>query len=374
MHFSCPNCNQHFDATEEWIGSILTCTTCHESFVVPGAKNDPLSAGPSATFGMEEGGDFGVAKAVGVFKTLDYGFLIPFKKIFNLQLLKKKAVRWVLLLGIAPIGIYVTANSLDLDFEETLWLFEIYFCVFWAMYFYGLINPSSGVWKRGLGYAVFTVFIGVPFDLFAQSMPIIRNLYRASDSHSLLVRIVGYVAGIGILEEAVKALPLLLFGLRKGTLKSLREGLILGFMSGLGFAASEGVSYSLAAAGDAFGASSENADVAFTVQILQTVFRLMSSPLLHAAWAGTVGWFIALAASRNENRWPVIVVGIAFMAALHGVNDVVAGTFLHVVTGTVTIMIFMAYLVHGEESKAEVIPHNPSRSTPELLTDELEHA
>jgi RsiW-degrading membrane proteinase PrsW (M82 family) len=177
-----------------------------------------------------------------------------------------------------------------------------------------------------------------------QTVPIIRDILAGWKSEQFMPRFIAYVFGVGPLEELCKAFPLLWFGLRKNKIHGIREGLFLGLMSGLGFAAIEGVKYTFGAA-----ASNNGSDAAFTAQILQTIFRFMSNSLLHAAWAGTVGWFIGLASTRTGARWPVVAVGIAFAAVLHGLNDVVAGGWLQLVTATVSILVFMAYLVHGEE-------------------------
>ncbi len=63
------------------------------------ARGPDLIQSHSDAFGMEDGGDLGIGAAVKTtvneFKSLDYGFLMPFKKIFSRHLLRKKAVRWV---------------------------------------------------------------------------------------------------------------------------------------------------------------------------------------------------------------------------------------------------------------------------------------
>ena len=304
---------------------------------------------------MEEGGELGIRKAVGLFKSLDYGFLLPFRKIFNQGLMKKKAVRWVLFLGLSPLAIFVAAANINLTFQQTIWLFEAYFCLFWALYFYSLIRPRPDAWKRGLGYALFTAFVGIGL-VGVQSLPLIRNLYAWTTGDSFILRATGFVCGVGLVEETCKAIPLLVFGLKKGKITCVKDGLFLGFMSGLGFAVAEGIAYSMGATNDALQADSGAVERAASFQVIQIIFRMMSSPMLHAAWAGTVGWFIGLASTRKAPRWPIIVVGIAFMAALHGMNDVVAGTILHLLIGAISIIILMAYITHGEESASNAIP------------------
>ena len=140
---------------------------------------------------MEDAGDLGVAKAVTdtvkEFKSLDYGFLLPFRKIFSTSLLRKKAVRWVCLFGLMPIAIYVATFKFELGFVQTVWLLQLYFCLFWALYFHSLIRPSGATWKRAIGYAAFTAIIGIPLLLLAEALPGLRSIVsgtrRSPDSH-----------------------------------------------------------------------------------------------------------------------------------------------------------------------------------------------
>ena len=356
--FGCPQCGQHIAASDDLVGSQASCPNCNAAITIPTRPALPrlrsaLDAGHGETFGMDDAEDLGVGKAVSdtvtQFKSLDYGFLLPFRKIFSASLLRKKAVRWVCLFGLMPIAIYVATDQFDLNFEQTVWLLQLYFCLFWALYFYSLIRPTGAIWRRAIGYATFTAIIGIPLLFIAQALPIVRHIYAGLGSDHFLPKAAAYVFGVGPFEELCKALPLLWFGLRKNKLNGIREGLFLGLMSGFGFAAAEGVLYTL---GATMALAQQGTESAFTGQMLQTYFRLMSGPVLHGAWAGTVGWFIGLASTRTGARWPIIAVGVVFAALLHGFNDVVAGTWFHIPVAAVSILVFMAYLIHGEEEKA----------------------
>lgn len=357
--FECSHCGQHIAATDELSGTQATCPNCNEVITVPARASLPklrsaLDSGYGESFGMDDGADLGVAKAVTdtvtQFKSLDYGFLLPFRKIFSPALLRKKAVRWVCMFGLMPIAILVATDKFELDFTQTVWLLQLYFCLFWALYFYSIIRPTGAIWRRAIGYAAFTAVIGIPLLFIAQALPIVRHIYAGLGSDDFLPKFCAFVFGVGPFEELCKALPLLIFGLRKGTLQGIRQGLFLGLMSGFGFAAAEGVHYTL---GSTMALAQHGpSDSAFTGQMLQTYFRLMTGPVLHGAWAGTVGWFIGLASTRTGARWPVIAVGIAFAATLHGLNNVVSGGYFHLLVAGISILVFMAYLIHGEEEKA----------------------
>jgi len=78
---------------------------------------------------------------------------------------------------------------------------------------------------------------------------------------------------------------------------------------------------------------------------MQFLFRLMSGPILHGSWAGTVGWFIAVAALRSGKKSP----RSRAMAALHGLYDVFASDILGLGLAGITFVIFMAYLGHGDD-------------------------
>ncbi len=317
------------------------------------SKAPSLDHGVDDAFNMHEDSEPIIEEAVKTaitdFKTLDYSFLIPLKKILSFQLLRKKAVRWVLLFGVAPLAMWEASSILKLSFQQTVWMIALYFCSFWSLYFYGLIRPSPTVWRRALGYALFTAFVGIPIVLYSQRWPVIRQLYAMTESTHFWSRTVGYIFGVGLLEELCKASPLIIFGLRKKTLQTTRDGLFLGFMSGLGFAAVEGVKYTVTATATAayYGEAA-----GYTSQLLQVVFRMMTGPILHGAWAGIVGWFIGVAAMRKAKEWPTITVGVLLMATLHGLNDVMAGGWLHIAIAAFSVIVFMAYFNHEEEKRS----------------------
>jgi protease PrsW len=292
-------------------------------------------------FKLEEESHLNISGFVNEFKKLDYGYLIPINKIFDANLFRKKAVQWILVFGLLPLIYIWVANVMQLTFEEIVWLVEIYFCLFWALYFYSIINPPRSAWKQGLGYAFFTAAIGIPVLLSVQTLPLIRNLYADTNSNNFFENLIGFLFGVGILEETCKALPLIIFGLRKKTITNTTEGMFLGFLSGLGFAASEGVTYTLRAAANVLqNGGSIN-------QVMTFLHRAMSGPLQHSTWAGVTGWFIATAAKR-EKKWPIIVVGIASMALLHGLYDSLADGFGGIIVAAVGYIVFMGYLTHRE--------------------------
>jgi RsiW-degrading membrane proteinase PrsW (M82 family) len=313
------------------------------------ADESSADADHAAMFGMEDGGDIGVGKALKEIKSLNYSFLIPLGKLFSPSLLRKRAVRWTLVFGLLPLVIWYLSRQLELGFSDVIWLMELYFCFFWAVYFVGLIQVDRAVVRRGIGYFFVTIIVGIPILFGFQTLPIVRSVYAQTSSYSFTGQLFGYVFGVGVAEELCKALPLLVFGLREKKITSIREGVFLGMLSGFGFAASEGVMY---IGGAAMGAHFSFDESAVAGQFNQFLFRMVTGPLLHAAWAGTVGWFIGVAAVREGAKWPVVALGILAMAALHGVHDVLVGGWLGLLTSAFTLTTLFAYLTHGEKLDA----------------------
>ena len=318
---------------------------------------DPLDSDPAASFGMEQETSThfkeSVTDEVNKFKSLDYAYLIPYKKIFNAELLNKRAVRWILIFGLGPIVIFQIHRMLSLRFDEAVWLIQGYFCMFWATYFYSIIRPERTMWKRALGYAFFTAFVGIPLLLLVQTWPFIRALYAGTSSVSLEAQLFGFIFGVGVFEEMTKAAPLLIFILWKGKEISAREGLLLGLMSGIGFAAAEGVQYTIRASVQAvyYGA--------VTQQLVQHLFRIMAGPVLHGAWAGIVGWFIGIASRNKESQWQLVILGVAISAMLHGLYDVFASSLISLGLAAVTFLLFMNYMVHAERGAVHHVTPTP---------------
>lgn len=311
-------------------------------------EKDNLDKDYGSVFGLEDGETFGLSKIFSEFKSLNYKELIPLEKIFNKDIFNKKAARWIMLFGLIPLIYAWFVREFDLDFTQVVWLIEIYFCLFWALFFFGIIQPSKTIWKQGIGYALFTAMIGIPILLTLQTFPVIKSLYYETNSNSLVGKLTGFIFGVGILEETCKAFPLIIFGLRKKTIKNFHDGIFLGLLSGLGFAASEGVTYTVKATANAIYYGDA------TWQVLTFLHRVMSGPLQHGTWAAVSGWFIVAAAQKEGKKWPIITVGILFMALLHGLYDVFSDSFIGIIIAGLGYLVFMAYLIHGNK-KDEVI-------------------
>ncbi len=339
----------------------------------------PLDRSPDSVFSMDEVAAHpspGQPRPPG---SLDYEFLLPIGKLFDTAMLKRKAVRWVLLFGLFPLVLAVAASEQKLEFWHCASALGAYFCLFWATYFYGIIGPAPKVWRRGLKWATFTATIGVLGVVLVQQLPIANQLYSSTRSESLTLRLIGFVVGVGVLEETCKAFPLLLFGYWRGERFSLRDGIFLGMMSGFGFAFTEVVEYSVlywnnsaeesairiieaidnstTSVGNIHGAAFAERmrsviprlSEFYGQRVLAQIVRFMTLPLLHAAWGGIAGWFIAVASNRQKRSGSIVVLGVGLMAAMHGLYDVFSDGWLGVLIAAASLLMLMGYLVHGQQ-------------------------
>ena len=98
----------------------------------------------------------------------------------------------------------------------------------------------------------------------------------ALGDHGFFVSFLGFTAGVGFCEEACKAIPLIYIAKKTGYL-NWRTAMIWGLISGVGFGASEGVTYSA----DYYNGIASSSLIYYV--------RFISCVGLHAMWAAAVG-------------------------------------------------------------------------------------
>jgi RsiW-degrading membrane proteinase PrsW (M82 family) len=150
----------------------------------------------------------------------------------------------------------------------------------------------------------------IPKDVYAVSFPV------------LLVRM---FFGAGLMEELLKALPVLLAGAIGYWLKSpwrdrfgVREpldGILLGAASAVGFTLIETLGQYIPEVYQATLTVGEQAAQLASLQLL--IPRVLGSVAGHLAYSGYLGYFIGLSMLRPRQRWTILLVGYLTAAALH---------------------------------------------------------
>jgi protease PrsW len=246
-------------------------------------------------------------------------------------------VRWFAFFAFYPL-VMLRLFQQRISLTNAAWAFGLYFAAIWALIFYFCMRPPAIRVKVLLGTAGFTAFVGIGLLLIAQQLPVIRDFYGATESANFVGRVLGYVLGVGIMEEATKALPLWWRFVHKRVPTTPRECAFIGCVSGLAFGVAEAVSYSIRYAVQQYQGQLGYGDY-LTIQFL----RLITLPLLHALWAGTVGYFIGLAASMPDRSRALVAVGLTMMALVHGLYDTFSGTWASTALGVLSLLVFVAY-------------------------------
>lgn len=135
--------------------------------------------------------------------------------------------------------------------------------------------------------------------------------------------------GVGLIEEAVK-LAALAFLTRHLSVKSVRDGMILGASVGFGFAAFE-------TAGYAFTAMFTVEGLSLTQLVWTELLRSLIAPVGHGLWTAIVGGVLFSASTREHftltKRLVLAYLGVSLLHALWDSMHVIALTLTLLLTG-----------------------------------------
>jgi len=279
-------------------------------------------------------------------RSFKFAAVVPYQDVFSGRLYRSGTVRLLLFFGLFPLAADLITDPRDL--EQAAWILGLYYASIWGVVLYHLIKPPRFDWSDVGRCVLFTTLVGVPLLLIVQQVPPFSLLYGAINL-GWLWRLVGFVLGVGVLEEVCKALPVYLFLLRPGKLSDPLTSAFYGTMSGLGFAIAEGATYSL---GYAFGLV--RGDLGFGSYVLVNTIRFVTVPLFHAILAGIVGYFVGLAAINPARREAILVIGVAIAAVLHGLYNTFAGGLLGVLVIAFSILLFVSYLRRSQSMVLEM--------------------
>ena len=281
-------------------------------------------------------------------QTFNLASVFPYKQVLDPDLYSSNMVRVLLCFGLFPwmISAFASANS---NLQDIAWLLGIYYAFIWGIVLHNLIKPAQFSLKLAIQCVVFTAFVGIPLLLFIQQVPPFSLLYTATESSNIIGQLLGFILGVGILEEVCKGIPVYLFLLNRGELKEPLSPAFYGAMSGLGFAIAEGAHYSLIYASSVLGGN-----LGLSSHVVLTTVRFISLPLIHAIWAGIVGYFIGLAAINPARKNPIIFIGVAISAVLHGLYDVFSNNIIGLGILAFSILLFVTYLRRSKEMVREM--------------------
>lgn len=160
---------------------------------------------------------------------------------------------------------------------------------------------------------------------------------------SFIPSFLGFVFGVGLCEELVKAIPIVIY-LKNAEYSRWRVAMLVGLASGVGFGVSEGVMYS----GDYY-----NGLAGPSIYVV----RFLSCVALHATWAGSVGLLMHTDSDTLFEDFDFATAGmfivkyLSIAMVLHGLYDVLLKMEAPWAALLVAIASFgwLAFLVHRSE-------------------------
>lgn len=307
------------------------------------SSSQPISASPDYPSRRSEKP---LQSLVNDFKALPFDVLFPFQRWLSEQPWKMRWVQVLLAFALFPLSLtYILGDNAQI--HDAAWAIGGYFSLIWGYVLWLVVKPGTLNTRNLLSICGFTAIIGIMLVLLLQQLPFISTLYAATEWGFSPLRLIGFVAGVGVLEEAVKLLPVFWLAVKMQRIRTPREAAFYAGISGLAFGVAEAVSYSINytninTIGMAYGM------VGSGNYVVLEFLRLITLPFLHCVFTGVAGYYLGLSLLSPQRRTALILLGLAVAAVMHGLYDFLAGSWLSVAEAALSILIFVAYIRSAE--------------------------
>ncbi len=297
-----------------------------------GACGRPASA-PTASFDLDY-----IEEAFGV--SLREAVLLD--KITGSEIIHSPVFRFLAFVAVVPLAIEILQENHAILYGLALWSMAL-----WSLLLYRLFADRDLSFRLAFGTVLFTCFIGLPILELWLFTPVDITGWLITRNF-LAFRLSGYVFGVGVREELTKAIPLIALALFTNKMRKPINGLLLGMMSGIGFAGAENVYYVFRTLEESLRAMKETGVAGYLVMpVYNNVVRMAMTPFLHACFSAIFGYFIALGISQRRHRFVFFVLGLSLSSLLHGLYDTFVGEspLLGVVIQCGAFFLVMTYIL-----------------------------
>lgn len=272
-------------------------------------------------------------------KFIGKDLLLPKKDFITNDIIKDRRLIYLAAIGLLPAFLITFTFSSMITF----YVIALYFSAIWGLFFYYLFATKQVKTKETV--VIFFLTQGTALILVnLQTFPPFSWLYGLTDSGFILFRFIGFIFGVGFVEETIKALPLLYLIYRAKEPIIPQTLVFYGLISGIGFGVLEGVIYQ----------TGVNKELNYESAFFMNVARLTSLPFLHATWAGIAGYFLAFANILPKYRKGLIFIAIAVPAVLHGIYDVFGWNLIGLATTILSVILLVFYLKKSSDYQSRL--------------------
>jgi protease PrsW len=325
-----------FDALKKYVeeGKILLTDKASVNSTSMSIVKDILKTNNISVFIKNNGN---VASQI---KSLGKELILPKWSFIKNDLFHDDKLIYLAVIGLAPAFLirFTFASYL------TFYAIALYFSVLWAVFFYNIFKTDQVVRKKTIAI-FFLSQVTALVMVYLQVFPPFSWLYGLIESKSILARYIGFVFGVGVLEEFIKAVPL--FYLIKTTKEPLIPQTLVyyGLMSGIGFGVLEGVHYQ----------TNANTTLEYDAAFFMNIARLTTLPFLHAVWCGIAGYFISFANLYPLYRRGLYVLALFIPAFLHGSYDVFGWSLIGLAFTVFSVLLLVFYLKRCKDYQSKFI-------------------
>lgn len=268
-------------------------------------------------------------------KKIGMDLIIPRQALLNKGWMQDNRLLLLAIVGLTPSVLMLLPMGGFLVF----YCVALYFSMIWGLFFYYFFKtPQVKLRTTATIFFATQIFVFCVWDLFGLNK---INFFYMFVDYPFPINALGYIFGVGLTEEFIKALPLFILIARAKQPYIPQTLVYYGLMSGIGFGVFEGVQYQMMV----------NVQLEYSAAFFMNIARLTSLPFLHAIWCGIAGYFIAFSALYPKYRLSLWVLAIGIPMTLHGLYDTFCGSLLGLVVAipimALSVFMLITYLKQG---------------------------
>lgn len=268
-------------------------------------------------------------KLIDQFRSLKSDFLFP-RDVFRSNTLKSNQnLILFVLIGLAP-ALIIKFSILN---YFTFYLISLYFSSLWALFYFIFFKTSQISLKNGI-LIFFSTQILVSILVFVINVNRFNPLYFFLEDESILLRLVGYIFGVGLFEEALKLVPVVWIIYKAGHPIFPKTAVFYGLISGIAFGVIEGVTYQITL----------NKTLEYDASFFFNIARLTTLPFLHSIWTAIGAYFISFSFLFPKKRFSLRITSLLLPIVLHGLYDVFTWSIFGLMVCYLSAVLLILYI------------------------------